>query len=353
MSAKFAKQIQRAIAKKYRVKTSAVKASFAITPTLTQTLNRDLHRGSAFLGRVTIQQRRQQTGKTLKISDGGPITKTNDTKGGNKRRPATHDAPFENEYQMRKMHTDFMMHDDDVADWSEFPNYQQLYRAAFQHRFNADRQMIGFHGESWVADSDLTVNPLMEDVNIGWLKQLKDRNPGNYFEGDLSGEVKIGIDAADNYANLDAYVHAIYQMIPMHRRTPGMVVIVGEGLLAAAEGRLYTGQGETPTEKRRIEERQVIGTYGGLPAMTVDYFPDNGVLITNLANLAIYYQRNSWKRYVRYEPDFEWTVDYNARREAYHIRDLKAIGGAFPLKVIMTQANNFEILPKPLDNWAD
>ncbi|MCO5748822.1 P2 family phage major capsid protein, partial [Citrobacter freundii] len=85
---------------------------------------------------------------------------------------------------------------------------------------------------------------------------------------------KIVIGKGGDYANLDAAVHDVKQMIdPVFRDEGDLVAIIGSDLLAYDKGKLYAAQGQTPTEKERIEEAQVIATYGGLPSFLVPFFP--------------------------------------------------------------------------------
>lgn len=354
----FAELVQNNIAKTYDVTEKQVANTFSLTPSKEQRLNKDVTDKSGFLRLVNVEQRGQKTGTTLTIGRQGPGTQTNNTKSGTERRVNKRKEMTENPYQMHKSHTDFSLHDDDVSDWSEFSNWKSLYRSAFADTINDDRQMIGFHGKEHVKTSDLSTKSLMQDVNIGWIELLKKRNPTNVMtEGKTTDIITIG--EGGDYANLDEYVSDIYQGIPMHKRGRGMTAVIGQGLLAAAEGRYWNQQGETPTEKRLVNSQAILGTYGGLPAITADFFPENGIMITNLkrggnsrANLTLHSQRKSWKRFVQYKPEIESTVDWNARWEGYHIDDLKKIVMALPKKVII-KATGFEIEAIPEHNWAD
>lgn len=356
---KFAKRVQKAVATKYGIKPKDVAESFSLTPTQTQTLNTEVSRGSGFLSLVNVEQRSQKKGQTLRIGRQGPSTKTNNTKGGDSRRPASPRDPHSNEYEMHKTHTDYSMHDDDVSDWSEFPDWAKKYKQAFNETINEDRQIIGFHGTEHVTTSDLTNKPLMQDVNKGWIQLGVERVSANINTGDDNGVIKIGTKEGDNFANLDEMVHDTYTAIPMHKRTAGMVAIIGEGLLAAAEGRLYAAQGETPTEKRAMQVKQVIGTYGGLPAITASYFPENAIMITTLkingnsrSNLTLHNQRGTWKRHIQYVPADEATVDWNARWEGYHIDDLGKFAMAKP-EIVLISATGQEITAVPENRWDD
>ncbi|MBN0749311.1 P2 family phage major capsid protein, partial [Pseudomonas aeruginosa] len=92
--------------------------------------------------------------------------------------------------------------------------------------------------------------------------------------------------------------------------------------LAYDKGKLYAAQGQTPTEKERIEEAQVIATYGGLPSFLVPFFPVKGIMVTSWDNLSIYFQDTSWRRHLLENPKRSRVEDYNGRNEGYVIEQL-------------------------------
>ena len=149
-----------------------------------------------------------------------------------------------------------------------------------------------------------------------------------------SGKVTLG--NGGDYANLDALVHDTKQLVDERLREGGdLVAIIGSDLLASDKAKLYSKQGDTPTEKERIELSQVISTYGGLPAYSVPHFPVNAVLVTSFDNLSIYYQDSSWRKQTVDNPKRSRIEDYNSRNEGYVIEQLEKIG--------LTE--NVEVLP--------
>ncbi len=316
----------------YGVSPAMVREQFAVSPQMDVRLNLDIANRHAFLKMCNVIARRDQTGGSFLIGGHGRNTKTNNTAAGDARRPGNPLDWRENLYQMYKAHSDFKIHDDLKYEWSQFPNFEQMYRQAFQTGIANDRVMIGWHGTSYEVTSDLTTHPLMQDVNVGWFQQLKNRAPEHFItEGNNPGEIRIGVAAGDDYPNLDLLIHDLHKSIPVHKRT-GLVAVVGSSILAGAQGRLFETQGETPTEKEKILSSGVIGTYGGLPTIEADFFPENAVMVTRLkrpgvvmSNLSIYYQAGSWKRHIEYKPELEAVIDWNKRHECYHIEDLEAI----------------------------
>lgn len=325
------------------------------------TLNRDIQNFSPFLNFVNVMPRTHQKGGSLMIGSQGRVTQTNDTRSGTERRVNTPKASTANEYEMVKAHSDFGLHDDDIDAMSEFPEWANMYREAFLEAMGNDRIIIGWHGTHHAATSDNTANALLEDVNTGWLELLRQRASSQVLTGGtVAGEIKIGSAAGSDYASLDHLVQDLYQGIPVHRRTPGMAAMIAESIMGYAEGTYYKEQGGTPTEKTHIREKAITGTYGGLDSIPAPYMPQTGIVITGLkrngqrmSNLSIYWQKQSWRRKVTYEPKLESSVDWNARREAYHIEDLKAIVALDVDKIIFTDHDNAEVTRLPADNWAN
>lgn len=342
--------------------TTAVNAG-TFTPSKEIVLNSDMMAFSDFLSLVNIMPRSQLKGGSFKIGAQGRNTRTNDTKAGQERRVGEFKPAVLNEYEMVKAHFDFGIHDDDLADMSEFPDWHDRYRASMMEAFSNDRQIIGFHGTHHAATSDLSTHELLEDVNIGWRELFRQRNASNVFTGDANGEVHIG--KTGHYANLDHWVQDLYQGIPAHKRDAGMTAVIGDALMGMSEGIYYKDQGSTPSEKTRIQEKAVTGMYGGLNGISASYFPQNAIMITSLkrngnsfANLSIYWQKGSWKRSIAYKPELERTIDWNARREAYHVEDLQKMVDTNVEKVIFLDVKDangapVEILPLPVNKWAD
>jgi hypothetical protein len=85
---------------------------------------------------------------------------------------------------------------------------------------------------------------MLQDVNKGWLQQLREQAPQQVLkEGATAGKVKLG--AGGDYANLDALIHDTKQMVDECLRDGGdLVAIVGSDLLAADKAKLYAKQGD-------------------------------------------------------------------------------------------------------------
>lgn len=340
---------------------SAGRAPAGFEPTKEIILNRDIQDFSPFLSLVNVLPRKQQKGGSLLVTNQGRVTRTNNTYAGQERRVSDPKNSILNEYEMVKAHSDFRLHDDDIDAMSEFSNWADLYRAAFLEAMGNDRIIIGWHGESHALTSDLSQNTLLQDVNKGWLKLLKERASSQVLSGGAeAGIIKIGSKAnGGDYANLDHLVQDLLQGIPLHKRSAGLTALIAESIMGGAEGVYFQEQAGTPSEKPRIKEKAVTGTYGGLEAMPAPFMPQTSIVITGLkrngqqySNLSIYWQKDTWRRSAEYKASLESSIDWNARREAYHIEDLRSMV-ALDCEQVVFVDSGLEIERIPAHSWEN
>lgn len=325
LSANGAKQfsaLQLAMAESYGVERAS--RMFSVDPSIAQELNDAITAKADFLERINVIPVSEIKGEKVFIGVNGPVTGRANTKTND--RVAKDASALENTtYELVDTQSDVGLPYAKIDAWAKFPDFQDRYSAAVQKRIAQDRIVIGFHGTSAATQTDLAANPKLQDVNKGWLQQLREQAPQQVLkEGATAGKVKLG--AGGDYANLDALVHDTKQMVDEILREDGdLVAIIGTDLLAADKAKLYTKQGDTPTEKERIENAQVISTYGGLPAFSVPNFPVNAVLVTSWDNLSIYFQDSSWRKQTVDNPKRSRVEDYNSRNEGYVIEQLEKI----------------------------
>ncbi len=309
-----------AIATTYGVET--VREEFNVTPTHAQTLNDKITHSSAFLSRINVIPVSEIKGEKVMLGTSGTVTGRTDT--SNADRVARNVLGLDGQgYELFETHSDVALKYASIDAWAKFPNFPQRYSAAVQKQIALDRIMIGWNGTSAAATTDRVANPLLQDVNKGWLQIARDQAPEQVLAQGAKVAGKIQIGATGDYANLDALVHDVSLMIDEEFRDGGdLIAIVGRELLAHDKAKLYAAQGDTPTEKERIEMAQVIATYGGLPTFTCPHFPSRGVVVTSWDNLSIYFQDTSWRRHIQENPKRSQVEDYNSRNEGYVIEQL-------------------------------
>lgn len=313
-------ELQVAIAESYGVDLAT--KMFNVDPTIAQELNDAITAKSDFLGRINVIPVTEIKGQKVFIGVSGPVTGRTNTKTTD-REAKDASSLDQSTYELSSTESDVGLPYAKIDAWAKFPDFHQRYSAAVQKQIALDRIMVGFHGTHAAVQTDIAQYPMLQDVNKGWLQQAREQIPAQVLkEGKVAGKVTLG--AGGDYANLDALVHDTKQLVDERLRDAGdLIAIIGTDLLAADKAKLYSKQGDTPTEKERIEEAQVIATYGGLPSFSVPFFPVNGVVVTSWDNLSIYFQDSSWRKQTIDNPKRSRVEDYNSRNEGYVIEQLE------------------------------
>ncbi|WP_139291741.1 P2 family phage major capsid protein, partial [Moritella viscosa] len=132
---------------------------------------------------------------------------------------------------------------------------------------------------------------------------------------------------------------------PVFASTNDLIAIVGNELIAGDQARLYAQNGNTPSEKVKIEMRQVISTYGGLPTFTVSNFPPRGIMVTSFDNLSIYILNNSIRKSVGVRNDKRDQVEnFECMSMAYVVEQLG--------KAAALEFDNVKLKKQGSDIWA-
>lgn len=331
--AKMFAELQLALAESYGV--DLVSTQFSVEPSIAQELNDAITAKADFLERINVVPVSEIKGEKVFIGTNGPVTGRTNTKTTDREAKDASDLD-NNTYELFPTESDVGLPYAKIDAWAKFPDFHQRYTAAVQKQIALDRILVGFHGTHAAPQSDITQYPLLQDVNKGWLQQLREQAPQQVLKEIVPASGKVTLGEGGDYANLDALVHDTKQLVDERLREAGdLVAIIGSDLLASDKAKLYSKQGDTPTEKERIELAQVIATYGGLPAYSVPHFPVNAVLVTSFDNLSIYFQDSSWRKQTVDNPKRSRIEDYNSRNEGYVIEQLEKIG--------LTE--NVEVLP--------
>ncbi|HCE9325304.1 TPA: phage major capsid protein, P2 family [Pseudomonas aeruginosa] len=327
-------QLQEELAEAYGVENIA--RTFAVEPTHAQELNDQITEKADFLGRINVLPVSEIKGEKVMLGLSGPASGRTDTTQ-NDREPRDLLDLKNNAYELFHTETDVALPFATIDSWAKFPNFLERYLAAVQRRIALDRILTGFHGLEAAKQSDRKKFPLLQDVNKGWLQLAREQIPAQVLKS-ADPAKKIVIGAGGDYENLDSAVHDVKQMVdPVFRDEGDLIAIVGSDLVAKDKGKLYAKQGHTPSEKAKIEEAQVIDTYGGLPSFIVPFFPEKGILVTSWDNLSIYYQDSSWRRHLLENPRRSRVEDYNGRNEGYVIEQLA--------KLAMLESDSVELAP--------
>ncbi len=295
---------------------------FNVTPTVQQKLETAIQEASGLLKSINIIGVEQQEGEALLLGVNGPIASRTNTKSGGRRNPADRSALTKDSYVCKQTNFDSAFPYALIDAWAKFPDFQVRLSGSITERQALDRIMIGFNGTSAAATSDIAANPLLQDVNVGWLQKVRTGAPDRVLDEvvDLSGKVTVG--ATGDYKTLDGVVFDAVQMLdPWHRSHPNLVVMVSrdllhDKLLAAVEKGAASNQEENAADQIVTKAR-----LGGLPIVDAPFFPAGTVLVTTLSNLSIYFQEGARRRHVKDEPEYDRIADYQSSNDAYVIED--------------------------------
>lgn len=298
---------------------------FSVAPSVQQTLESAMQESSTFLKAINLIGVTEQTGEALLAGINGPIASRTNTAAGNRRNPADVTQLTKDSYACKQTNFDTAFPYALLDAWAKFPDFQVRLTNAIIERQSLDRIMIGFNGVSAAVVTDRATNPLLQDVNIGWLQKVRATAPERVLdEGATAGKVTVG--ATGDYKTLDGLVFDAVQMLdPWHRNHPNLVVMVSrdlmhEKLLAAVEKGAASNQ-----EENAAQEIVSRARLGGLPVVDAPFFPAGTVLVTVLSNLSIYWQEGSRRRHLKDEPEYDRIADYQSSNDAYVVEDFGLI----------------------------
>lgn len=214
-----------------------------------------------------------------------------------------------------------------IVPWAMFDNFARfggdllnLYAEYVQTQIALDMLQIGFHGKS-VANN--TVEADLSDVNKGWLQLLKEQRAKNVLTGGKTANTIKMFGKGADFDNLDALAFDLKQGLDLrHQNRADLVFLVGADLVGAETQYINKTHGLTPTEKAALGSHNLLGSFGGLPAIVPPNFPAKGAAVTTLKNLSIYTQGESVRRSLRNDEDRKGIINSYYRNEGYVVEDL-------------------------------
>lgn len=311
---------------------------FSVQPSVQQKLETRIQESSEFLSQINMVGVVEQEGEKLGLFVTGTIAGRTDTKLG-PRRPRSIADLTSGRYRCVQTNFDTAIPYAQLDLWAKFTDFQTRLRDVIVKQQALDRIMIGFNGTSAAEQTDRAANPLLQDVNIGWLEQYRDNAAARVMKEvkPASGKVRVGstkqkqadgsykiVDQGD-YANLDALVmDAVNSLVqPQFAGNPDMVVILGRDMLADKYFPIVN-QDNPPSEQMAADVVVSQKRIGGLKAVTVPFFPAGKMLITPLSNLSIYYQEGARRRHLKEEPEYNQVANYESSNDAYVVEAYEA-----------------------------
>ncbi len=290
---------------------------FAVAPSVEQTLEDRVRESAEFLQEVNVVGVEDQTGEKLGLGASGPVAGRTDTTAKD-REPRNIAALDATGYACKQTNFDSYLKYAQLDAWAKFPDFQTRVRNHVVLQIARDRLMIGWNGESAAAETDIAANPLLQDVNTGWLAAIRAAAPERVLSA-----IKVG--TGGDYANLDALVYDAGESLldDWHKEDPQIVAIMGRSLIADKYLSLIAGN-DAPTERAALQTLLLNKTIGGRKSKTVPFFPSTSILLTKASNLSIYWQNNTHRRAVIDNPKRDRIEDFQSVNEAYVVEDFGA-----------------------------
>lgn len=305
--------------------------NFTVDPTIAQKIDSKQQLSSAFLAKINIYPVTEMEGETVGLEVSGPIASRTNTATTDR---TTRDPSGETAQRYRCEETDYNTHITwkRLDTWAKFPDFETRIQNLIINQQALDRIRIGFRGTHVAPSSDLEDFPNLEDMNIGWLQELRLKAPSQVMGSDTTPGVSdavagvtvpepIYVGPGQPYKNLDALVYDGIELLDeWHRDRTDLVVIVGRKLVHDKYFKVVN-KDHDPTEMVAADVIMSEKRLGGLPAVRVPFFPDSGMLITTLDNLSIYVQEGSRRRHVEENAKRKRVEDYQSSNDDYVIED--------------------------------
>ncbi|WP_042266799.1 phage major capsid protein, P2 family [Paraburkholderia heleia] len=293
---------------------------FTVDPSVQQTLETRIQQSSQFLQRINMIGVDEQSGEKVGLGIGSPIASTTDTSKQDRTPldPATLDGSG---YVCTQTNFDTALKYSRLDAWAHFPDFQTRIRDAIVQRTALDRICIGFNGKARAATSDREANPLLQDVNIGWLQKYRTNATDRVMHEAAEGSGKVKVGKGGDYANLDALVLDALQLLDeWYRDDPSVVVVMGSALLHDKYFPIVSNA-NVATEQAALDMVISGKRIGGKQAVSAPFMPADKMLITRLDNLSIYFQNGARRRSIIDNPKRDQIENYESSNEAYVVED--------------------------------
>lgn len=306
---------------------SVVGREFTATPSIEQILiDRVVEYGGPFMPYFDMIMVDSNKGEKILMEVSGATASRTDTSGNGQRRPKDFMALTNRGYELHPTEVDVKIGYKDINAWAKFPDFPTRYQAAIQKSKANNIVMCGFHGKEVATATNLSSNPLLQDLHIGWLELIRrfsiNTVATQYALGTADNPIQIG---SATYPNLDVLVtYAKNRIKPWLRNN--LIVAVSDNLVAREEGSYYAQTVERAAEKLVILQNgiDILKTFGGLKAIVPPFFPDDTILIFALGSLQYYTLTGSVRRNIEDWPRGNCINDFNTSESGYVVYNEEA-----------------------------
>lgn len=301
---------------------------YSVDPSVQQRLENAAKESTELTQKINVIGVDDQEGDKVLVDTTGPIARTNSSSDGVKRRnPVSPQELAARRYRCEQVNYDTFISYSQLDAWSAHADFQARVSQQIARQIALDRIMIGFNGTSHALISDFATNPLLQDVNTGWMEQIR-----KHAAARVMSDVTISTRDMDNkvtakgqYGNPDALVQDVRSSLldEWHKDAPDLVVLMGRDLFNTLRLPLINAMSTTNPNTELMAGQLIISSrfIGGLPVYLAPFFPKDAMLITSFSNLSIYFQKGSLRRLMREEPEYNRIATYQSMNDAYVVED--------------------------------
>ncbi len=291
--------------------------SFNVAPQPEQRFEEKVQENSDFLSKINLVFVDNQKGQKVLMGTNGTIAGRTDTTK-NDRNPRDMKELKDCFYTCEQTNYDTLITYEQLDAWRHKKEFQQLYTKTLAKQIARDRLMIGFNGKQVASETDRNVNTKLEDVNIGWLQQIR-LQPEHYLNN-----VRIGEN--ETYKNLDALVVDAHKnfISEWEQDSTDLVVVCNSKLLNKKFFDLANSVEDAINQQafNQLIHQHILG---GFNVVTPPFFPENAFLITTFDNLSIYLQRGTTRRSIIDNPKRNQVEDFRSINEAFVVEDFNKV----------------------------
>lgn len=331
---------------------------FAVKPAIVQELERKIKQSNAFLNQIRVAGKPTLKGQIVSMEGTQPLAKR--TQNG--RRPSDPTAFVDRDFENVDVEKDAVISWLKVDEWRGVTKNGDIYteyRDIITHTNATDTLKIGWNGQFHAANTDPAAFPFLQDVHQGWIQYLIEHAPERVLgitpdssdpRGYVIDPIKIG--PGGDFISLDQLVYHVRQRFidRLYRRRGDMRVLIGDDLTVEENKHLF-GVAMQPTERNALKEYLKSQNFGRTTLAESDEFPERGIFMTPLKNIARYYEMGTMRRKLN-DNDHErkGIVDYNFIREDYVIEMIEACAMVHPDALYMFDEDEGNWKPA-LDSW--
>jgi len=324
-----------------------------VAPTIQQNLEHKVQQSNIFLNDITVRGVRDIKGQTVGFGRPGTLRKrtsaqNSTTPAFGKRRPSNPTGLEDRGYECNNFESDPILSWDILDGWAHLPNFYAEYLSSISVARSTDILSVLWNGQFKSANTNPVAYPLLEDDQPGIFQYLIDNAPEKVLGITLNpaspggydiDPIHVGAGAGVNgFETLDSLVfHIKHTLIAKQFRTLlEQRVVIGDELLYRNNALLYDGSSiagtgiDEPSERMQREAYINNQLIGSLARVRSDQFPERGLFVSPLKNIARYYQDGAMRRQIIEDHNQQGIVDYMFGRDDYVIENIDMVCAVHP-----------------------